>query len=167
MEDEIYKAKDGLVSMMVNREQLVRERGKVAKQVKNVTEQVKGSLHDKDQALPLIATKQGYENMYVHYQDSIEHQDACIAKMKKDIQRAQAKVEQIKCTKNILLARKAIAETRKVIFHDLNIDNQTVDEMERRIERKEIYADVWEETNGEVIDDAKVLAEYEQMVGGV
>jgi len=168
MEEEISKARDGLVVMMVNQKQIVRERDKAKQQVVDVNSKIKASLGDKDQAVMLIKSRQGYEAIVKQYDLSIKQQDEHIAKMKRDIQTVGVKVEQLRSTKNILLARKAIAETRKVIFCDIVIDNRTVEEMEQRVERKEIMADVWEEMDTSIsTDDSAALEEYDQMVGDV
>lgn len=167
MEDEIAKAQDGLVAMIVNQKQIVKERDRVANQIPAMNIKIKNSISNKDDALILIANKQNYEAIVEQYNKSIAQQETSIAKMKIDIQKAHAKVKQMECTKNVLLARKVVAETRGVIFHDLVLDDKVTAEMERKIEHKETYADVWEELSAQssAVDDEGVLAEYEMLRG--
>ena len=169
MENELEKAREGLVTMMVNKKVLERNKAKADAQVKELEGRIKSNINDEQRAMALIKQRMETEKLVSEYIVQIEKQSKYIEQMKKQIQNMDVKIEITKNKKDILLARKSIAEMRNVVYKDIKVDEKLFDTAEEKIEYQEIYADVAEE-NYEVqefcySEDVKI--EYEKIRGKV
>lgn len=165
METAVEKGTTGLVEMMVNKKVLERNRERVLGKIEGLKSEIKQAIDDEPKALALIKHKQSLEKVVAEYDDQLERQNKYIEKMKQQLSGMKLNIEIAKNKKDVLLARKTIAETRNVVFKDLKFDEALYTEAEEKIETKEIYADVMEENYQEVapVYGDEVRAEYERL----
>ncbi len=163
MHDKINKARDALVKMIVNYKQMERKLFDAETYLKELKQSAGREVDDYTKCLALISAKQSQERLVKEYEVSLEIQAGNIERIKQEMEVAKLQIKQVECNKDILLSRKAVAEARHIIFHDLNIDNSIMDEMENKILYRETVADVYEEMNGSNTYSDEVLAEYEYL----
>ena len=165
MESALEKGNHGLVEMMVSKKILEKNKEKTIEKIERLKGEIKQTINDEQKTLSLIKHKQDLEKVLKEYENQIEKQDKYIERMKQQMSIMKLNIETAKNKKDVLLARKTIAETRNIVFKDLKIDEELFNEAEEKIETKEIYADVMEENYVEVnpVYSEAVMAEYENL----
>lgn len=167
MESALEKGNSGLVEMMVSKKILEKNRQKTIEKIEALKSEIKQNINDEQKSLSLIKHKQDLGKVLKEYDNQIEKQNRYIERMKQQISTVKLNIETAKNKKDVLLARKTIAETRNIVFKDLKIDEELFNDAEEKIETKEIYADVMEENYVEVnpVYNEAVMAEYESLRG--
>ena len=169
MESAFEKGTNGLVEMIVSKKVLERNKEKTVEKIEGLKREIGQVLDNEQKALSLIKHKQDLEKIVAEYDSQIVKQDKYIERMKQQLSAVKLNIESAKNKKDVLLARKTIAETRNVVFKDLKVDEELFTEAEDKIETKEIYADVMEENyvdNSPVFSE-EVKVEYENLRNAV